>query len=117
MQTDDILDLGLSGMTQVRRRVEAGAGMLRAAVCVALSGMIIFGLSALTEEQRSVAAPALATAVTAIPLLVVMAKRAGYLPLDEIGAWYIVVIAVYATVPLAAFLSLGLEYTGLNDAR
>lgn len=46
-----------------------------------------------------------------------MIGRGRLAPLDEIGFWYVGLLAVYAVLPLAGTLALGLQYTLFNDLR
>jgi hypothetical protein len=96
------------------------AGALRtrpAVVALALSGLGVLTVLATSGAYRAVTAPIVAILVVASVFYVTLFRRSAILPVDEIGTWYMAVLAAYMTIPLVIFLVLGLQYTPLNDLR
>jgi hypothetical protein len=98
-------------------RTPGPAGSFRGLMAVSLVALPSLAVALSSGGVRTVVAPlATIVAVTGLFYLVLFARSA-VLPVDEIGTWYMAVLAAYTTIPLVVYLALGLQYTPLNDMR
>jgi hypothetical protein len=118
MTTPEFAPLDRARPADDAARATAVRGRARPAVtALALSALGLLALLAPSGDYRAVAAPLVAILVIAGVFYVTLFGRSAILPVDEIGTWYMAVLAAYMTIPLVIFLVLGLQYTPLNDFR
>jgi hypothetical protein len=84
-----------------------------AAIIVALAALVMLA----EPPERAVLAPMVAQIMLLVVFCVLVLRGRGQAHVDEIGVWYIGILAVYGVLPLAVYLFLGFEYTILNDNR
>jgi len=68
-------------------------------------------------DERAVILPVIAALLFILPALMELYERNGGVPLDDIGALYLTILALYLVFPIATYWARGLRFTPYNDSR